>query len=97
MLLPGILLRLGRILKALNNIPAYQRVCMVIMRMISTCSDVLLMNLLVIYLWSALGVQLFGGKWLLARLLSSLPSVPQSRLGTTITTTHLGHMSSSDF
>lgn len=56
------MLRLVRLLKALNNIPVYQETCSVIGRMLSTCSDVLLMNVLVIYLWSALGVQLFGGK-----------------------------------
>jgi len=56
------MLRLVRLLKALNNIPAYQRTFMVISRMISTCLDVLLMNFLIIYLWSALGVQLFGGQ-----------------------------------
>jgi len=56
------MLRLVRVLKALNNIPVYQKTCSVIGRMLSTCSDVLLMNVLVIYLWSALGVQLFGGK-----------------------------------
>lgn len=56
------LLRLVRLLKALNNISAYREVWSVIDRMVRTCSDVLAMNFLVIYLWSAAGVQLFGGQ-----------------------------------
>lgn len=56
------LLRLVRLLKALNNIPYYRRICQVIARMLTTCRDVATMNFLVIYLWSAAGVQLFGGK-----------------------------------
>lgn len=56
------LLRLVRLLKALNNISAYREVWSVIERMVRTCSDVLAMNFLVIYLWSAAGVQLFGGQ-----------------------------------
>jgi len=56
------LLRLVRLLKALKNVPAYQEVWSVIERMVDTCSDVLAMNFLVIYLWSAAGVQMFGGE-----------------------------------
>uniref|UniRef100_A0A7S2HY09 EF-hand domain-containing protein n=1 Tax=Alexandrium andersonii TaxID=327968 RepID=A0A7S2HY09_9DINO len=56
------LLRLVRLLKALNNISAYREVWSVIDRMVRTCLDVLAMNFLVIYLWSAAGVQLFGGQ-----------------------------------
>jgi len=56
------LLRLVRMLKALNNIRAYREIWFIIERMIGTCRNVLAMNFLVIYLWSAAGVQLFGGK-----------------------------------
>mmetsp|Transcript_70585 Transcript_70585/g.140057 ORF Transcript_70585/g.140057 Transcript_70585/m.140057 type:complete len:774 (-) Transcript_70585:78-2399(-) len=56
------LLRLVRMLKALNNIRAYREIWFIIERMIGTCWNVLAMNFLVIYLWSAAGVQLFGGK-----------------------------------
>jgi len=56
------LLRLVRMLKALNNIRAYREIWFIIERMIATCWNVLAMNFLVIYLWSAAGVQLFGGK-----------------------------------
>jgi len=56
------LLRLVRMLKALNNIRAYRETWFIIERMIATCWNVLAMNFLVIYLWSAAGVQLFGGK-----------------------------------
>jgi len=56
------LMRLVRILKALNNLPAYEKTVMIVTRMVSTCGDVLCMNLLMIYLWSALGQLLFGGK-----------------------------------
>jgi len=55
------ILRLLRLLKALNNIPVYQATCQLIGRMVMACLDVLLMNVLVIYLWSALGTQFFGG------------------------------------
>jgi len=56
------LLRVIRLLKALNNIPEYERITKIITRMIKTCGDVLIMNFLVIYLWTAVGQQLFGGK-----------------------------------
>jgi len=56
------LLRLVRLLKALNNIPAYEETVATICRMITTCGDVLVMNMLMIYLWSAWGLQLFGGQ-----------------------------------
>jgi len=56
------LLRLVRMLKALNNIRAYREIWFIIERMIGTCWNVLAMNFLVIYLWSAAGVQLFGGQ-----------------------------------
>jgi len=56
------LLRLVRLLKALNNIPAYEATVATISRMITTCGDVLVMNLLMIYLWSAWGLQLYGGQ-----------------------------------
>lgn len=57
------LLRLVRLLKALNEIPAYERIVNIITRMTTTCGAVLVMNLLVIYLWSSWGMQLFGGKF----------------------------------
>mmetsp|Transcript_108088 Transcript_108088/g.302776 ORF Transcript_108088/g.302776 Transcript_108088/m.302776 type:complete len:786 (+) Transcript_108088:80-2437(+) len=56
------LLRLVRLLKALNNIEEYRKTWEIISRMVSTCGDVLAMNLLMIYLWSAAGLQLFGGQ-----------------------------------
>eukprot|EP00403_Amphidinium_massartii_P037698 CAMPEP_0178440972 /NCGR_PEP_ID=MMETSP0689_2-20121128/37178_1 /TAXON_ID=160604 /ORGANISM="Amphidinium massartii, Strain CS-259" /LENGTH=748 /DNA_ID=CAMNT_0020064011 /DNA_START=61 /DNA_END=2304 /DNA_ORIENTATION=- len=56
------LLRFIRLLKALSNIPAYQKVCSTIWKMVLSCKDILMMNFLVCYLWSALGLQLFGGE-----------------------------------
>jgi len=56
------LLRIVRLLKALNNIPSYRMQVEVISKMVGTCWDVLMMNVLVIYLWSAAGMQLFGGE-----------------------------------
>mmetsp|Transcript_45898 Transcript_45898/g.106710 ORF Transcript_45898/g.106710 Transcript_45898/m.106710 type:complete len:742 (-) Transcript_45898:164-2389(-) len=56
------MLRFIRLLKALSNIPAYQRVCVTIWRMVSSCKDILMMNFLVCYLWSAFGLQMFGGE-----------------------------------
>mmetsp|Transcript_79628 Transcript_79628/g.206852 ORF Transcript_79628/g.206852 Transcript_79628/m.206852 type:complete len:550 (+) Transcript_79628:407-2056(+) len=56
------LLRLVRLLKALNNIPTYEETVQTISRMVTTCGDVLVMNLLMIYLWSSAGLQLFGGQ-----------------------------------
>jgi len=70
------LLRLVRLLKALNNVKAYREVFSVIARMMSTCTDVLCMNFLVIYLWSSAGVQLFGG-----RLYESNPRLEGQDLG----------------
>jgi len=56
------LMRIVRLLKALNNIPSYRMQVDVITKMVGTCWDVLMMNVLVIYLWSAAGNQLFGGE-----------------------------------
>jgi len=56
------LLRLLRLLKALKNVKMYEKTVLTIARMVSTCGDVLVMNLLMIYIWGAAGVQLFGGQ-----------------------------------
>jgi len=56
------MLRLVRLLKALQNIDQFATICSVISKMVTTCLDVLFVNVLVIYLWSAVGVQLYGGK-----------------------------------
>mmetsp|Transcript_60142 Transcript_60142/g.111529 ORF Transcript_60142/g.111529 Transcript_60142/m.111529 type:complete len:779 (+) Transcript_60142:60-2396(+) len=56
------MLRLVRLLKALDNVPVFQETFDVIGSMILVCSDVLLLNVLVIGLWSAIGTQLFGGR-----------------------------------
>lgn len=56
------MLRLVRIVKALEDIPAVRREFDTMSKMLQACSDVLLINGLVIYLWSAAGLQLFGGE-----------------------------------
>lgn len=55
-------LRLVRFLKAINEIDECRKTWDSISRMVATCGDVLAMNLLILYLWSAAGVQLFGGQ-----------------------------------
>eukprot|EP00931_Biecheleriopsis_adriatica_P049341 TRINITY_DN28542_c0_g1_i1.p1 TRINITY_DN28542_c0_g1~~TRINITY_DN28542_c0_g1_i1.p1 ORF type:complete len:864 (-),score=160.57 TRINITY_DN28542_c0_g1_i1:70-2637(-) len=55
-------LRLLRLLKALKHVRLYQRTCMVVTQMLSSCWDVLLLNLLVVLLWASAGVQLVGGQ-----------------------------------
>jgi len=56
------LVRVLRLLKALSNVGSFRTTFSIISNMLATCADVLLMNFLVIYIWSALGVQLFGGE-----------------------------------
>eukprot|EP00971_Amphidinium_carterae_P066189 1311019-Amphidinium_carterae.1 len=56
------ILRLLRLLKALDNVQVFQETLAAIGGMVMVCADVLLLNVLVIGLWSALGTQLFGGK-----------------------------------
>jgi hypothetical protein len=56
------MLRLVRLLKALTNIPAFQRICWLVQQMVQTCTHVLAINILIIYIWAAAGVMLFGGR-----------------------------------
>lgn len=56
------MLRLLRLLKALNEIPAFKVTVATISRMVTSCGDVAMMLFLVFYLWSAIGVQCFGGE-----------------------------------
>lgn len=55
------MLRLVRVLKALSNVAILQTTCCLIGSMLRTCSSVLAMNLLVVYMWACLGMLLFGG------------------------------------
>ncbi|CAK0902019.1 unnamed protein product [Prorocentrum cordatum] len=62
LLRPLNMLRMVRLFKALAQVEAFKETCGIIARMVATCKDVLLMNVLVIYLWSSCGVLLFGGE-----------------------------------
>jgi hypothetical protein len=55
------MMRLIRVLKALNNIPAYQVTIQTIQRMMSSCGNVIMMIFLVLYVFAAIGHQAFGG------------------------------------
>lgn len=57
------LLRILRLLKMLANTDSFSGVMRTIVKMLQTCKDVLIMNILVIYLFSAIGQQLFGGEF----------------------------------
>jgi len=54
--------RIVRLFKALSDVPQIHRMCAVIVQRVSTCGNVLTMNLLTLYLWSAWGMLVFGGK-----------------------------------
>eukprot|EP00929_Paragymnodinium_shiwhaense_P011891 TRINITY_DN11826_c0_g1_i1.p1 TRINITY_DN11826_c0_g1~~TRINITY_DN11826_c0_g1_i1.p1 ORF type:complete len:835 (+),score=236.61 TRINITY_DN11826_c0_g1_i1:125-2629(+) len=56
------MLRIVRILKALSNNSYFRRICYVIKLMITSCQQVLAMNFLIVYLFAALGMQMFGGR-----------------------------------
>lgn len=62
LLRPLNMLRMVRLFKALAQVEAFKETCGIIARMLTTCQDVLLMVILVIYLWSCCGVQLFGAQ-----------------------------------
>merc|ERR1712136_532360 len=57
-------MRILRVLKAFSNIELFQRLSATIYRMVCNSGDVIAMNFMVLYLWSVIGVQLFGGKLL---------------------------------
>lgn len=70
------LLRLVRVLKAMQHLKFYQRTCVIVSQLLSTCREVLLLNLLVVLLWASAGVQLFGGQ-----LVESNPRLEGKDLG----------------
>jgi len=57
-------MRILRVLKALDNVELFQRLSATIYRMACNSGDVIAMNIMVLYIWSVIGVQLFGGKLL---------------------------------
>lgn len=70
------LLRLLRVLKAMQHMKFYQRTCIIVKKLLTTCREVLLLNLLVVLLWASGGVQLFGGQ-----LVESNPRLEGKDLG----------------
>jgi len=70
------LLRLLRVVKAMKHLRFYQRTCLVVTRLLATCREVLMLNLLVVLLWASAGVQLFGGQ-----LVESNPRLAGKDLG----------------
>mmetsp|Transcript_138433 Transcript_138433/g.239294 ORF Transcript_138433/g.239294 Transcript_138433/m.239294 type:complete len:823 (-) Transcript_138433:206-2674(-) len=56
------LLRLVRVVKAIGRVETFKREFTTISKMVQASFDVLLINILVLYIWSAWGLQMFGGQ-----------------------------------
>lgn len=56
------LLRLVRVVKAIGRLDSLKREFRTMSKMVQASFDVLLINILVLYIWSAWGLQLFGGE-----------------------------------